>query len=365
MKESTKDIILSAGFDVNSDVEVPEAAKFTKDMKEKLLHIENISRAEIKTLVNLFYQMQDIRKQLTEQIRSIDAAKSSTGENNEVNVMVLQWALKNMAATEKGLEDSLKLICMSDPVGRWLLKITGIGPVLAAGCLCYFDISNTNYATQFHSYAGLNDNNRPWLGRKKAEAIINEIVGSAKTIDDDMVVKVAAKTQWPYNYLMMNAYDDEKGRWSKADLIAAAAKIPYNKSLKCHMWKIGKSFQWVCNKPESLYGRLFNERRVYEQEKNDNGDFADQAAAILAEKNIGKNTTAYKEYSKGRLPAAHINARAMRWTEKIFLSHLFEEMYRVKYDKIPPRYYALEHLEGKHNKEIEPEVPYDKVSGED
>jgi 3-polyprenyl-4-hydroxybenzoate decarboxylase len=64
MKESTKDIILSAGFDVNSDVEVPEAAKFTKDMKEKLLHIENISRAEIKTLVNLFYQMQDIRKQL-------------------------------------------------------------------------------------------------------------------------------------------------------------------------------------------------------------------------------------------------------------------------------------------------------------
>ena len=68
MKESTKDIILSAGFDINSDIEVPEAAKFTKDMKEKLLHIENISRAEIKTLVNLFYQMQEYSVRDTDRV---------------------------------------------------------------------------------------------------------------------------------------------------------------------------------------------------------------------------------------------------------------------------------------------------------
>ena len=63
---------------------------------------------------------------------------------------------------------------------------------------------------------------------------------------------------------------------------------------------------------------------------NEEGKFADQAANILETKNIGKDTVAYKSYSQGKLPKAHITARAMRWTEKIFLSHLFEEMYRVR-----------------------------------
>jgi hypothetical protein len=97
---------------------------------------------------------------------------------------------------------------------------------------------------------------------------------------------------------------------------------------------------------------------------NEKGMYADQAANILATKNIGKSTEAYKWYSKGMLPPAHINARARRWAEKIFLSHVFEEMYRVHYDKVPPRYYTLVHSEGKHNKEYAPEVPYTKVSEE-
>jgi hypothetical protein len=129
------------------------------------------------------------------------------------------------------------------------------------------------------------------------------------------------------------------------------------------MYKIGKQFLWLKNDPESLYGRLLSERIVYEMEKNENGDYADQAAKVLETKNIS-NAEHKKCYQSGKLPKSHITMRAFRYVEKIFISHLFEEMYRVANDEIPPRYYALEHLEGQHNKEILPEVPYDLVSSE-
>jgi hypothetical protein len=258
------------------------------------------------------------------------------------------------------------LICQSTEVGRWLLSINGLGPVLAAGLLGYLDIEGKDYATQFISYAGLNDNNRPWLGAEKSRAIVNEVCGTSKTVTDDMVAEIAVRTQWPYTFLVKRAYTekDGKGKWSKDKLIKACSMIPYNKELKTHMYKVGSSFQWLCNKPESLYGSLFTQRRQYEMEKNEAGEYAQQAAEKLEKYDIGKTTEAYKAYSQGKLPKAHINARAMRWTEKIFLSHLFEEMYRVRYDKVPPRYYSLDKLGEEHNKDIAPEVPFTKVTGE-
>ena len=342
--------------DFTSLVELIKAESLSKKLKTQMLELSNPSKQEVRMLVNLFYQMQDNRKAIREMIRSIEG-----DESKKMNVIIMEWVLKNLAVVEKGIQDCLEIVCQASEPGRWLLQIKGIGPVLAAGCLAYFDVKDANYATNWISYAGLNDNNRPFIGRVGATAIINEIVGDCKEITDDMVVEIAAKTKWKYTYLTTKAYHDELG-WSKSDLIAACAKIPYNRTLKCHMWKIGKSFQWLCNDSESLYGRLFSERRVLETAKNENGDYAMQAVEILKAKKIGKHTEAYKCYSHGRLPKAHITARAMRYVEKIFISHLYEECYRVYHKNdpngnIPPRYYTLEHCDGHHD-EIAPEVPY-------
>lgn len=330
------------------------------DLLTEVRNIENISRAEIKMLVDLFYQQQDYRKALREQIRSIEN-ENVTG--NDTNIAILDWCLKNVTILEKGIQDCLQAICESTEVGRWLLSIKGIGCVLAAGILAYLDVTRVQYATQFISYAGLNDNNRPWLGEAKSRKIVDEVMDGKKKIDDDMVVMIAAKTQWSYNYLLENAYDDQKGKWSKDKLIKACAKIPYNKKLKVHMHKVGESFHWLMNNKESFYGKIFNERKVYETRLNEEGAYAEQAAKILEEKTFSKSTEAYKAYSQGKLPKAHINARALRYVQKIFISHVFEEMYRAEYDCIPPRYYTLEHMEG-HYDEILPEVPYTKVSEE-
>lgn len=357
MANQTNDSWFTNGPEDNQNtVELFKAIKLSDKLKSDIRNIENISREEIKTLVKIYYQLQDNRKATREQIRSIE-----NQEGKETNVAILDWLLKNYVVMEKGIVDCLEILCQSNEVGRWLLSIKGIGPVLAAGLLAYLDVEGKQYATQFISYAGLNDNNRPWLGAEKSKAIVNEIVGKSKTVTDDMVVEIAAKTKWKYEYLRDNAYDPEKKKWSKTDIIKACSKVPYNKTLKSLMHNVGESFHWRCNDPDSLYGTLFSEKKVLETQKSENGDYADQAAVCMTK--VSKNTIAYKSYKEGKLPKAHINARASRWVQKIFISHLFEEMYRVKYDKLPPRFYALEHCEG-HNDEIQPEVPYTKVSSE-
>ena len=42
-------------------------------------------------------------------------------------------------------------------------------------------------------------------------------------------------------------------------------------------------------------------------------------------------------YSKGVLPPEHIRHKAKIWMEKIFVSHLFTEMYYNKYHKLPKK----------------------------
>lgn len=369
MQESTKKIIMDAGFDFNIDeeIQVPEVEDITRNMKKAIINLKNPSRAELRTLVNLFYQIQEIRIGLAEQIRSINREVSSTGENSDVNTLILSWNLKQIAAIEKGINKCLTAICESDEVGNWLLGITGIGGVLAAGCLAYFDVTHVNYASNFISYAGLNDNNRPWLGRELSKKIVNDCIEQfsedGTTLTTEVVEHISAETQWKFDYLREKAYNEKKDTWSKDDIIKACSKIPYNKSLKVHMWKIGKQFEYQKTRASSLYGKLLAERLAYEIKNNEAGKNAELCAKRLKEKNYGKDTKTYKAYIEGKLPDTEINARGRRWVQKIFISHLFDEMYRVKYNKVPPRYYVFEHGEGHHDF-IEPEVPYHKVPGE-
>ena len=342
-----------------SDIELVQAEVLSKQLKTAIKSITQPGRSEIKMLVDLYYQMQATRKACREQIRSIE--EHGDDENNKMHVVVLDYVLKNVTIIEVSCKQVLEINCRQSEVGRCLLHITGIGTVLAAGCLAYFDVADKQYASQFISYAGLNDNNRPWIGRAGAENIMKEI-SSKPYLTDDQAATYSIKTQWGLDYLRENAYIEGKG-WSRVKLIKAASKIPYNASLKTLCWKIGASFQWQCNNEKSLYGKLYSARKALETERSERGEYAEQAARILANKKFDKNTEAYKAYSAGKLPKAHIIARAMRWTEKVFIVHLFECMYRVEHKNdpngnIPPRYYTLVNLGDQHNRNIDPEVPY-------
>ena len=121
-------------------------------------------------------------------------------------------------------------------------------------------------------------------------------------------------------------------------------KRPFNAALKVLAFKIGESFVKVQNNDKDVYGKLFVQRKAFEAARNERGELADQAVAKLAKFKIGKDTDAYKAYSVGKLPPAHIHARARRWTVKLLLAHTWEEMYRRHYGKAPPLPYPVSHL---------------------
>ena len=73
------------------------------------------------------------------------SAMNLESENSSQEYMSYAEALKNMAAIEKGIYNSLDLLCQVNPVGNWLIQIIGIGPVLAAGLLAYLDVTDKHY----------------------------------------------------------------------------------------------------------------------------------------------------------------------------------------------------------------------------
>ncbi|MCH8069283.1 MAG: transposase [Candidatus Marinimicrobia bacterium] len=190
---------------------------------------------------------------------------------------------------EKNIKKTLTPFTQRYRVGRWLQSICGIGPVLSAGLIAHLDVRNRPTAGHFWRFAGL----------------------------DPTVV------------------------WSKGE------RRPWNAKLKTLCYKIGESFVKTQSRATDYYGKLFRERKDQEIKKNDLKEFSDQADARVS--TVSKSTDAYKFYSIGLLPPAHIHARARRWVVKIFLSHLHHVMYVDAYGVEPPVPYVFEKCPGDHS----------------
>ena len=199
---------------------------------------------------------------------------------------VLMWLADQSRALENQVKRALDAYSGAHPVGHWARAQSGIGPVIAAGLLAHIDIHKAPTAGHIWNFAGLN----PGL------------------------------------------------EWNKGE------KRPWNADLKTLCWKVGESFVKVSGKPDAFYGQVYVERKQLEIRRNENMEFADQAADVLKKKRIGKDTKAYKSYSKGKLPDAHIHARAKRFAVKLFLSHLHHVWHVHEFDTEPPVPYAIAHL---------------------
>lgn len=253
--------------------------KLTKDIKAAAA---TLSTEEARYLVDLYYQVQEYRKSTNNQCRSLNGEE----EPHET----LAFFANDFETLEKQIKTVLGKYVEAQPIGKWLMSITGIGPVISAGLIANIDIRKVQTAGQIHAFAGL----------------------------------------------------DPTMEWKKGE------RRPFNARLKTLCWKIGESFVKVCNNEKDIYGKLYKIRKEYENNKNENGDYADQAEAKLQKFNIGKTTEAYKHYSQGKLPPAHILARAKRYAVKIFLSHLFSVWYELDRGEKPPKPYAIAILNHAH-----------------
>lgn len=195
----------------------------------------------------------------------------------------LEWTGMSMRMIEDTIKRALDRYSDSDPVGEWAKSIIGIGPVIASGLLAHIDIEKAPTVGHIWRFAGL----------------------------------------------------DPTQEWKKG------TKRPWNAALKVLCWKIGESFVKVSGNPNDFYGQFYIARKEQEVARNEKGEFADQAKAKLERFKIGKDTEARKWYEQGKLPPAHIHARAKRYAVKLFLSHYQHVAYVKRYGVEPPKPYVI------------------------
>ncbi len=196
---------------------------------------------------------------------------------------VLRWLFEQNDTVEKQIRRVLDSWTDVSPAACWAKSICGIGPVISAGLAAHIDISRCPTVGRIWRFAGL----------------------------------------------------DPTVEWRKGE------KRPWNASLRCLCWKIGESFVKVSGRPDDFYGKLYLQRKRVEQERNEAGEFAGQATRKLERFKIDKSTDAYAAYAAGKLPPAHIHARAKRWTVKLFLAHYHQVAWTLATGSPPPKPYAI------------------------
>ena len=320
--------------------------RLSRDLKQSA---RLLGRKQARYLVDAYYQMQHYRIATQGQLRSIRQSNATLLPKNLDNVVeangppadlpsgigkrvlypepagVLDWVFQTLEYLEHDIKLSLDEFTKQYRVGLWLHSITGIGPVITAGLLANLRAEGTFAAGRFWNFAGLN----PDIKWKKGE------------------------------------------------------KRPWNARLKTLCaFKIGESFVKFQNNPNDHYGQHYAKRKRCETQRNAHGDFAAQAAKVLAEVNIGKETEAYLWYAgclpalavqnlakveqgkraaalkkltkapgtyPGMLPPAHIHARARRYAVKLFLSHLQHVMHVDWYGTDPPANWVFVHADPPHD----------------
>jgi hypothetical protein len=202
--------------------------------------------------------------------------------------------------------------------GVWAQSICGIGPVIAAGLLAHIDL-------------------QPWV-------CMNEKAKINCTEDAPCSPACGKQIMYTVGHIWRFAGLDPTQKWEPK------TRRPWNASLKTLCWKIGESFVKVSTNEKDIYGRVYLERKEYEQKKNLAGDYKEQAAAGAAR--VSKKTESYKSYIQGLLPDGHIHSRAKRYAVKLFLAHFHHVAYEVKFGTPPKKPYIIEH--GGHTHYIAP-----------
>ena len=118
---------------------------------------KTLSDAEVRFLVDSYYQMQENRIRAAGQIRSM-------GDEPH---LVLGWLEEQNATLEAQIKRALDKYTETHPVGEWMRSVFGIGPVIAAGMLAHIDITKAPTVGHIWRFAGLDPTVRWEKGQKR------------------------------------------------------------------------------------------------------------------------------------------------------------------------------------------------------
>ena len=340
---------------------------------------EYLGPEEARFLVDMYYQMQDVRIRFRNQQRQTEA-------HSEPN-RVITWGLENIRRAENDIKRALGSFAEAYSVGRWCLSNHGIGPVISAGLLAHLDIRNTPTVGKWWRFAGL-DPSRSWHGKEDAKQMLGqvELHSGVKKLTLAKAQELAALCNVNHVRLQQIWADGFAKSKKYGALEKYLAARPWNAELKSLCaFKMGECFVKFQNAEACDYGHLFQARKALEVERNVPGAFSGQAANILAKQKRRDDAYATK-WMKGcytadtmlkvleldqakRLPylnrnegepgsgvamlaPAHIHARARRYAVKIFMSHLHHVMYVDFNGEDPPKPFIIENSDGVHTHTI-------------
>ena len=387
--------------------------KKVTDWEEVVKDINITTDIEMRALIKQFYNVYQSRRiQVQNQNRSIMQGFS----NNEASDIIDDNDLEEMSdlikfpalavladmqlEQEKALKGIIERYVLSKPMGQYLTSIVGVGPLLAGSLMGY--LKPTLYSGEWISYAGLNNNNDPWIKGDTISYLFDKYK-VPKIVTPEIIGKISAETGRAANRIIEGASSiDAEGNSVilKKDLEAYLKKPNHNRELKKVIWKLGESLNKIRNKPNSLYGKLLAERQAEENANNEKHYYIQEAIISLGwrpadkpkgwvyKKNpnltlaeeeellkqvqydidnkiftdfnkISPSAETFELYYNGYLNKAHILNRAKRWAAKIFLSHIHDAMYIDEKGELPPVPYVFTH--GGHCRYIEPEVPFSKI----
>jgi hypothetical protein len=242
-------------------------------------------RQYIRALVTMYYQIQGNRIKMANQLKAIEREVSNASESAD-SAGIMSFFTDQLNASEENIKTFLDVWTNRDPVCIWMKAQSGIGPVIAAGIAANFDITRAKTAGAFWKYIG-------WDGEKTVRK--------------------------------------------------AGVKCNYNPKVRVLAWKAGHSFKMGYKKDDCFYGHLYARKKEEYIARNESGGFAETAKKQLTEKKFGENATKAK-LMEGKISDAHIDAMALRFASKMFLSHVFDVMYIMEYGEVPPVPYVHEHL---------------------
>lgn len=351
--------------------------RLSTDMKEaaRLMGV-----LEARYLVDTYYTYQNVRIRAAHQVDRCAEVLEPTE--------VLRWTHGNFDKVESDVKKALGIFAAEYAAGEWLQSICGIATVLSAGFLTTFDIrerflapctcadkdqdrkhgpgkrmmrpiggSAKDHTLRFRCTGrrgkGEKEGDKDAAGPQKDKSckVVHEINSKDLRAGEGVLIRPKTVGHW-WNYAGLNP----EIVWKKKEM------RPWNARAKVLSFKAGSSFQMVQNKESDVYGHLFAARKYKETQMNREGAF--ENAALVKAEDVGEKTRAYSFYSKGKLPPAHIEARARRYAVKIFLSHFHDVAYRDYYGEAPPVPFVFsEHCKTPetHTHYIEP--PYIKSEG--
>jgi len=137
--------------------------RLTKDLKTAAT---TLSDREARYLVDLYYDLQEIRKAAGGQVRAATEASEPH--------LVIQWVGEQAFSLESQIKRALDAYASSHEVGKWAMSIVGIGPIISAGLLAHIDITKAPTVGHVWRFAGLDPSikwekktKRPWNAQLK------------------------------------------------------------------------------------------------------------------------------------------------------------------------------------------------------